>query len=99
MPTRSPGATFATFAPTRSTTPAPSWPSTAGQRDRIPLVAHDEVRVADPGGGDLHEDLVGPQVVDLDRLHGERRALPVGDGGLDLHGVLPLLLADRKRRA
>src|SRR4051794_30773760 len=28
--TRSPGATFATFAPTRSTTPAPSWPSTAG---------------------------------------------------------------------
>src|SRR6266542_1112818 len=30
IPTRSPAATFVTFAPTRSTTPAPSWPSTAG---------------------------------------------------------------------
>jgi hypothetical protein len=69
------------------------------QRDRIPLVAHDEVGVTDARGRHLHEDLVGPQVVDLDGLHGERRALPVGDGGLDLHGVLPLLLADRKRRA
>src|SRR5690348_1791100 len=30
MATRSPGATVVTPAPTRSTTPAPSWPSTAG---------------------------------------------------------------------
>jgi hypothetical protein len=56
------------------------------QRDRIPLVANDQVGVADPGRHDPDQHLVGPQLAEPDRLDRERRALGRGDRSFDLNG-------------
>ena len=48
--TWSPGATWVTPAPTASTTPAPSCPSTTGTRERNGPVHDRQVAVAQPGG-------------------------------------------------
>jgi hypothetical protein len=56
-----------------------------GQRHRVPLVADDQVGVADPAGRHPHQQLVAAQLVDLELLDRERRSLGLGDGGLDTH--------------
>ena len=85
--TWSPGLTLVTPSPTSTTTPAPSWPSTAGnrpsgsspdERERIG-VAHAGVR--DP---DQHLALARRLDVDLDDL--QRLAGGEGDGGAGFHG-------------
>ena len=58
-----------------------------GQRHRVPLVAHDQVGVADPGGGDPHQHLVGPHRPELDLLEGEGGALVRRHGRRDPHGA------------
>ena len=57
--TWSPGATCVTPAPTASTTPAPSWPSTTGTGNGIVPSIDGQVAVAQPGGGDAHQHLAG----------------------------------------
>ena len=57
-----------------------------GQGHRVPLVAHDEIGVADARGGDAHEHLVGAEIAELELLQRERRARALGHCGSDLHG-------------
>ena len=47
------------------------------------------VGVADPGGADLHQHLARPRAVELQRLHGQRGARLMGDGGASFHGYPP----------
>src|SRR3954447_20823885 len=60
-------------------------PEHGGQRHGQPLVAADQIRMADPGSGDTHEHLVVAQVAELELLQDERPALLLDDGGRDLH--------------
>ena len=73
--TRSPAATCATPAPTASTVPAPSWPSTIGCRSlpEVP-VRQMHVGVADAGRGDPHQHLAGAGRRQLQLLHRQGRA-------------------------
>ena len=89
--TWSPGLTVVTSAPTASTMPAPSWPSTIGRSsgNRPIAVDHVQVAVADPGRRRADQHLAPPRLVDLHRLDRQRLVHLAKDGGLDLHRFLP----------
>ena len=62
-----------------------------GRQLRRPDRLHRQVGVADPGGGQPHEDLVGARLVELHLGDLERRRGAVGQGGLDLQLAFALL--------
>ena len=78
-----------TSAPTASTTPAPSWPSTIGRSSgkRPDAVDDVQIAVADAGGDGAHQHLAAPRLVDLDRLDRQRLVHLAKDGGCHFHGV------------
>jgi peptidoglycan/xylan/chitin deacetylase (PgdA/CDA1 family) len=65
------------------------------QRHRVPLVADDEVGVADARGGHADQHLAGPRLLELHRLDGERRSLGLRDGGLYPHARQAIGMARR----
>src|SRR5450631_4901771 len=62
----------------------PLVPEDRGKRHGIPLVAHDQVGVADAGGDHADQDLVRSEVSDVELLEGEGCALSLRDGCGDL---------------
>jgi hypothetical protein len=56
-----------------------------GKRDGIPLIAHDQVGVTDPRGGDAYPHLAGLGILDINRLDREGRAQLLCDCCLDSH--------------
>ena len=77
--TRSPGATCTTPSPTASTVPAPSCPSTIGQRPLAEAALGEvQVGVADAAGGDAHEHLAGPRAARASRPRRARRRARAG---------------------
>ena len=85
MPTRSPGATRVTAVPTRSTTPAPSWPSTAGSGTGYHWSRQIRSVWQIPAAATSHEHLVGAQVAELELLERERRSRALGHRRHDPH--------------
>ena len=67
------------------------------QRPRPVAVDHRQIRMAEPGGLDPHQDLAGARAVELDLLDGQRttvgirrrRADPLQNGCPDPHGTPP----------
>ena len=107
--TWSPGASDATPSPTRSTTPAPSCPSTVGAvAGRVGAGRGVEIGVADAARDEPDEHLARLGLGELDLLHLERRAELLQHGGADLHRaarsvaskprVAVRLVAERLRR-
>ncbi len=79
MPTRSPGANRVTAAPDRLDDAGALVAEHRRQRHRVPLVAADQVGVADPGRRDRTQHLVGAQLAELQLLQRERRAFALHD--------------------
>ena len=59
------------------------------QRNRVPLVANDQVGVADPARDHADQHLVGLKLAQLETLDLERGSLGLGDRGVDLHSREP----------
>ncbi len=73
-----------TPAPTCSTTPAPSWPSTIGCAIGAEVAVREvQVGVADPRRCDAHQHLAGAGRVEAQLLDPHRFAHPVEHGGAD----------------
>ena len=88
MPTRSPGATFVTALPTADHDARALVPEHGRQRHRVPLVAADQIRVADPCRSDLDQNLVVAKLAELELLQNERAALCFHDCRGDLSSAL-----------
>ena len=78
-----------TPSPTASTTPAPSWPSTAGQRVGGGAVDRVEVGVADAARVQPHQHLARPGRRQVQLRHLQPRSDPLEDGGADLQRSPP----------
>ncbi len=81
--TWSPTAMPLTSSPTASTMPAPSCPNTLGNISAGQEALEMDVGVAQAGGDDAHQHLVGARALEIDLVEDEVPALLVhdGDGG------------------
>ena len=87
--TWSPGSTEVTPSPTRSTTPAPSCPSTVGEYPgRVCARGREEVGVADAAGDQPHEHLARARLGELELLYLEGRPERLEHGCADLHAAI-----------